>query len=221
MAKITSITSREILDAKGNPTVETTVILDDGTQGIASTPNGTSVGSHEAIDFRDNDSKRYHGLGVLKAIQNVQSVIAVKLIGRELTDPRLLDEEIIALDGTENKGRLGANAMLSVSVALFKAASASKHIPLYLYIKLLRKDTSETHMPTPTFNVINGGKHASNKLDFQEFLAIPVKDIPYREKLQMGVAIYKALFDLFTAEGLPTLVGDEGGFGPATVTNAK
>jgi enolase len=221
MPTITNITAVEILDAKGNPTIETTVLLSDGALGIGSTPSGTSVGSHEAIDLRDNDLNRYRGKGVLKAVENINGVIATKLEGMQTTDPRILDQALVALDGTPDKSRLGANALLSVSVAIYKAAAASNHLPLFSYIRRLQLDESPITMPIPTFNVINGGKHASNKLDFQEFMVIPYQSQSFAESLEKGVAIYKALFDVLTKNNLPTLVGDEGGFGPTTLTNTE
>ena len=174
MAKIKQIVAREILNAKGHPTIETTVILSDGATGVASSPTGTSIGKYEAIDLRDNDQKRYQGLGVLNAILNIDKAIAPGLIGMDANHQREIDKKIIELDGTHNKARLGANATLSVSMAVVKAAARSSVLPVFLYLReYINKQGLQLKIPTPLFNVINGGKHAENSFDFQEFLAIP------------------------------------------------
>lgn len=220
MAKIKSIRAREILDSRGNPTVSTAVELDDDTIGIANCPSGASVGTYEAYELRDQDSKRYLGLGVLKAVNNVENVIAPKLKGVEITNQGLIDKTMIELDGTPNKSRLGANAILSVSIAATKAAAKSEKLPLYMYLKQFIKETDNLKMPLPAFNLINGGKHAGNNLDFQEFIIIPASSKPYTECLEIGVSIYHALKTVLIANNFSTLVGDEGGYGVPIITNA-
>lgn len=222
MAKVKAIKSYEILDSRGNPTLETEVILSDGTAGIASCPSGASVGSYEAVELRDHDQNRFKGLGVLKAIENIEKIIAPKLIGMEANKQQEIDKIMIELDGTQNKGRLGANATLSVSMALAKAGAKSSVLPLYLYLRqFTRHDGVDVNLkiPTPLFNLINGGKHADNNLNFQEFLLIPASSKSYSESIQMGVSIKNSLSEILKANNLSTLTGDEGGFGPKLPTN--
>lgn len=221
MAKIKQIKSAEILDSRGSPTIETTVILTDGAVGIASCPSGTSIGSYEAVELRDHDPNRFQGLGVLKAIDNVQNLIVPKLIGMEASKQQEIDKVLIELDGTQNKGRLGANATLSVSMAVSKAAAKSAVLPLFLYLRQFIKNSAVARLkiPTPLFNLINGGKHADNNIDFQEFLVIPATSKPYSEALQAGITIYSLLKTTLRSNNLSTLVGEEGGFGPRLSSN--
>lgn len=218
MAKIKQLVAREILNAKGIPTVETTVILQDGVVGIASCPMGTSVGSYEAFELRDKDPLRYRGMGVLKAIQNIHTLIAPKLVGMDAEKQSEIDKAMIDMDGTQNKSHLGANAMLSVSMAVARAAAVSSTTPLFLH---LRQFTSaqNLHIPTPLFNIINGGRHAPDTFDFQEFIVIPASSKSWPDALHAGVAIIDSLRDLLKTNGLSTLVGDEGGFAPRVSTN--
>lgn len=220
MAKIKQINAREILNAKGNPTVEATVLLSDGAVGIASCPAGTSVGSYEALELRDKDNMRFHGLGVLKAINNIETVIAPKLVGMEATHQPDIDRLMIELDGTQNKSRLGANALLSVSMSVAKAAAESSVLPLFLYLRQFLGDkTVPLKVPTPIFNVINGGKHAPDTFNFQEFILVPASSKTYTDALQLGTTIYYALKEVLHLNGMSTLVGDEGGFAPKLPTN--
>ncbi|MBI2074983.1 MAG: phosphopyruvate hydratase [Candidatus Levybacteria bacterium] len=220
MAKIKEIKASEILDSRGNPTVETAVFLSDGSVGIAACPSGASVGSYEALELRDGDEKRFKGLGVLKAIENVEKIIAPKLINMEATKQQEIDKTIIELDGTQNKGRLGANATLSVSMAVCKAAAKSSVLPLFIYLRqFVKKEGSLLKIPTPLFNVINGGMHAGGNIDFQEFIIVPAAAKPYEEALNIGFLVYNSLKDVLKQNNLSTLVGDEGGFGPRLATN--
>lgn len=220
MAKIKQISAREILNAKGNPTIETTVILSDGATGIASCPTGTSVGKYEAVDLKDNDQARYQGLGVLNAILNVNKLIAPNLIGMDASRQQEIDKKMIDLDGTQNKGRLGANATLSVSMAVAKASAKSSVLPLFLYLReFIKKDNLPLKIPTPLFNLINGGKHAEDNFDFQEFLVIPATSKAYEESLKMVTDIYSSLRKNIETNNLSTLIGDEGGFSPKLATN--
>lgn len=217
MSKIKEITAREILNAKGNPTIETTVMLSDGAVGTASCPAGTSVGSYEAATLTDHDPMHYRGLGVLQAIQHVEKTIAPKLIGMDAEKQADIDKTMIELDGTQNKSRLGANAILSVSMAVAKAAANSSHMPLFLHLREFID--SQIKIPTPLFNIINGGKHANEAFDFQEFLVIPSSSTPYHKALEVGTSIITSLGNLLRTNGLSTLVGDEGGFAPRAATN--
>ncbi|HUD09410.1 MAG TPA: phosphopyruvate hydratase [Patescibacteria group bacterium] len=222
MAKIKQISAREILNAKGNPTVETTVILSDGATGIASSPTGTSVGKYEAVDLKDNDQSRYRGLGVLNAIMNIDKLIAPNLIGMDASRQQEIDKKMIDLDGTQNKARLGANATLSVSMAVAKASARSSVLPLFLYLReFIKKENLPLKIPTPLFNLINGGKHAENNFDFQEFLVIPATSKPYEESLKMVTDIYNSLRKNIETNNLSTLIGDEGGFSPKLATNQE
>lgn len=220
MAKIRQITAREILNSKGQPTIETAVILTDGAVGIASCPTGTSVGKYEAIEIRDQDEKRFQGLGVLNAIMNIEEIIAPTLLGMDATKQPDIDKKMIALDGTTNKGRLGANAILSVSMAVAKAAAKSSILPLFLYLReFINKGDVPLKIPVPAFNVINGGKHAEGTIDFQEFLVIPASSKKFDEALIIGTNVYAALKKSLETNNLSTLVGDEGGFSPKVQTN--
>ncbi len=220
MAKIKQITASEILNAKGNPTIETTVILTDGAVGIASCPTGTSVGKYEAVEIRDKDEKRFQGLGVLNAIMNIEEMIVPNLLGMDATKQPEIDKKMIALDGTANKGRLGANAILSVSMAVAKAAAKSSILPLFLYLReFVKKENVPLKVPIPIFNVINGGKHAQGTIDFQEFLVIPASSKKFDESLIIGTNVYAALKKSLETNNLSTLVGDEGGFSPKVQTN--
>lgn len=211
MAKISSIHAREILDSRGNPTVEADVRLDDGHWGRAAVPSGASTGAHEALELRDGDRRRFAGKGVLKAVANVNDLIAPRIRGREVFDLAGIDRLMIDLDGTENKTRLGANAMLAVSLAAARAAARSAGRPLYLY---LGGDQART-MPVPLMNVINGGLHADNPLDVQEFMIVPLRPGRFSDALRMGVETFHALKTLLHERDMSTAVGDEGGFAPA------
>ena len=222
MAKIKQISAREILNAKGNPTIETTVILSDGATGVASCPTGTSVGRYEAVDLKDGDQARYQGLGVLNAIINIDKLIAPNLIGMDASKQQEIDKKMIDLDGTPNKARLGANATLSVSMAVAKASAKSSVLPLFLYLReFIKKENLPLKIPTPLFNLINGGKHAEDNFDFQEFLVIPATSKPYEEALKMIIDIYNSLRKNIQTNNLSTLIGDEGGFSPKLASNQE
>lgn len=209
MPKIQSIVGREILDSRGNPTVEAEVTLDDGAFGRASVPSGASVGTHEAHELRDNDPTRYGGQGVLKAIENINDIIAHDLVGLPAENQRTVDERLIALDGTATKEHLGANAMLAISVANVKAMAKSVHMPIYRYLG----GEAANLLPLPLMNVINGGKHASDSTDFQEFMIAPIGAQSFHEAIQMCLEVYHSLKTLLIEQGVATTVGDEGGFG--------
>lgn len=221
MAKIKQISAREILNAKGHPTIETSVILTDGATGIASSPTGTSVGKYEAVEIRDKDEKKFQGLSVQNAILNIEEIITPSLLGMDATRQQEIDKKMIDLDGTHNKARLGANATLSVSMAIAKAAARSSVLPLFLYLReFLKRENMPLKIPTPAFNVINGGQHAQGStLDFQEFLIIPATSKSYEEALTMGTNVYFALMKNLQTSNLSTLVADEGGFSPKLATN--
>lgn len=220
MATVKQILAREILNSKGNPAVETTVILSDGASATASCPSGTSVGTYEAIDLKDGDENRFKGLGVLKAVDNVNSVIGPKLVGLEAQDQSHIDKTLIDLDGTKNKAKLGANATLSVSMAICKAAAKSNQTPLFMYIHQFLTKTA-LKIPTPLFNLINGGQHASGNLDFQEFFLIPATSKSFEDCILIGSNVTKSLSEILTNNNLNTLVGDEGGFGPKLAKNSE
>lgn len=220
MAKIKKIEATEILDSRGNPTVETTVWLDDGSMGVASVPSGASTGKYEAIELRDGDPHRFQGMGVLKAVENVNQKIAPQLIGRDASYQGEIDQILIDLDGTEDKRNLGANAILSVSQAILEAAASSYKMPIYAFISAKYQMTGGSlTMPTPTFNLINGGKHGAGNLDFQEFHIIPTMRKSYSENLQTGEEIYQALKKVLIHRQAIHSVGDEGGFAPNLFTN--
>lgn len=221
MSKIKQILAREILNSKGMPTIEATVVLENGRLGRASSPTGTSVSGYEAKEVRDNDPKRYSGQGVLTAISNISETIAPKIIGMEVQNQKEIDKTMIELDGTKDKSKLGSNAILPVSMAVAKAAATDLNIPLFAYIRNYATSQSRDSykIPIPAFNIINGGKHAGNNLDFQEFLIIPASSMPYSQTLNLAVSIYQSLKKTLTQKGAITLVGDEGGFGPSFSTN--
>ena len=209
--RIKAITGREILDSRGNPTIEAEVLLESGITGVASVPSGASTGEHEAIELRDGDPSRYGGKGVLKAVANINDVIAPALEGMSVFDQRLIDRTMIALDGTPNKSKLGANAILGVSLAVAKAAAEYLGMPLYRYIG----GTNTYTLPVPMMNIINGGSHSDAPVAFQEFMIRPVGAPSYREGLRMGAEVFHALKKVLHERGLSTAVGDEGGFAPA------
>jgi enolase len=210
MSAIIDIHAREILDSRGNPTVEVDVILEDGTMGRAAVPSGASTGAHEAVEKRDGDKARYMGKGVLEAVAAVNGEIAEELLGMDATEQELIDEMMIELDGTPNKARLGANAILGVSLAVAKAAADFSTMPLFRYVG----GTSARTLPVPMMNIINGGEHADNPIDIQEFMIMPVSASNIREAVRMGSEIFHTLKKELTAAGLSTGIGDEGGFAP-------
>ena len=214
MSKINDIKAREILDSRGNPTVEVDVLLESGAKGRAAVPSGASTGSKEALELRDNDPKRYQGKGVLKAVNNVNTIIKDALIGLESSHQRQIDETMIKLDGTENKTNLGANATLGVSLAVLKATAKEKNIPLYKYFG------DEISLPRPMMNILNGGAHADNNLDFQEFMIIPNAK-SFKEILRIGSEVFHTLKKVLKENGFNTGVGDEGGFAPNLNTNEE
>ena len=210
MTAIVDIIAREILDSRGNPTVEVDVLLESGAEGRAAVPSGASTGTHEAVELRDGDKARYGGKGVMKAVEAVNGEIFDALSGMDAREQALIDQTLCALDGTENKGRLGANAILGVSLAVAKAAAAALDAPLYRYVGGVQART----LPVPLMNVINGGRHADNAIDFQEFMVAPVSAYDIGEAVRMGSEVFHALRARFLAEGLNTNFGDEGGFAP-------
>ncbi|TWI55504.1 enolase [Pseudomonas duriflava] len=219
MAKIVDIKGREILDSRGNPTVEAEVILDNGIVGRACAPSGASTGSREALELRDGDKSRYLGKGVLKAVANINGPIRDALMGKDPVDQRALDRTMIDLDGTENKAKLGANAILAVSLAAAKAAAEDKDLPLYAHIAELNGTPGQYSMPVPMMNIINGGEHADNNVDIQEFMVQPVGAKTFSDALRMGAEIFHHLKAVLKARGLNTAVGDEGGFAPNLSSN--
>jgi enolase len=220
--KIYTILSREILDSRGNPTVETTVILNSGYRGTAAVPAGASIGKYEAVELRDHDEKRYHGKGVQKAVANVVSSILPKIKGMDVLNQAAIDKAMIDLDGTPNKSSLGANSILSVSIASAIAAAAAQRQPLYRYLNVLMSQIMPvqiTKIPTPTFNVINGGKHSGGNIDFQEYHIIPASNKSFSEALRMGTEVYHDVKNTLIKRGAVYAVGDEGGFAPNLSTN--
>ena len=215
MSIIVDVFAREVLDSRGNPTVEVEVVLEDGTVGTAMVPSGASTGAHEAVELRDGDPARYGGKGVTKAVKNVNEIIAAEVIGMEATRQIDVDCLMIDLDGTPNKGRLGANAILGVSLATARAAAAYLDIPLYQYIG----GVNAKELPVPMMNILNGGKHADNNVDIQEFMVVPCGAPSFKEGLRMGVEVYHTLKKVLAAKGLATSVGDEGGFAPNLPSN--
>ncbi|NLB88309.1 MAG: phosphopyruvate hydratase [Syntrophomonadaceae bacterium] len=215
MSIITDVWAREVLDSRGNPTVEVEVILEDGTMGRAIVPSGASTGAYEAVELRDGDSSRYNGKGVLKAVVNVNEIIAPEIIGMDVLGQMDIDELMIELDGTPNKGKLGANAILGVSLATARAAANYLGLPLYQYIG----GVNARELPVPMMNILNGGKHADNNVDIQEFMIVPTGANNFAEALQMGVEVYHALKKVLSGKGLATSVGDEGGFAPNLPSN--
>jgi enolase len=219
MTKIANIKGREVLDSRGNPTVEADVILEDGTIGSACAPSGASTGSREALELRDKDANRYLGKGVLKAVEAVNTKIREALIGKDAADQRALDNIMLELDGTENKANLGANAILAVSLAAAKAAAASLGKPLYAHIADLNGTSGKYSMPVPMMNILNGGEHADNNVDIQEFMVQPVAAKSFAEALRIGAEIFHALKKVLNSKGLNTAVGDEGDFAPDLPSN--
>ncbi|MCF6782889.1 phosphopyruvate hydratase [Stutzerimonas stutzeri] len=219
MAKIVDIKGREVLDSRGNPTVEADVILDNGIVGSACAPSGASTGSREALELRDGDKSRYMGKGVLKAVGNINGPIRDLLLGKDPDDQKALDRAMIELDGTENKAKLGANAILAVSLAAAKAAAQDQDLPLYAHIANLNGTPGQYSMPVPMMNIINGGEHADNNVDIQEFMVQPVGAKTFSDSLRMGTEIFHNLKAVLQARGLSTSVGDEGGFAPNLASN--
>jgi enolase len=217
MTEIIHIHGREVLDSRGNPTVEVEVILEDGVMGRAIVPSGASTGAHEAVELRDGDKGRYGGKGVLQAVDYVNEVLAEELVGYDALDQVLIDEYMLQLDGTENKGRLGANAILGVSLAVSKAAAEALRLPLYRYLG----GVSARTLPVPMMNILNGGKHAEGSTDFQEFMVMPVGAHSFSEGLRWGAEIYQSLKKVLHDGGHSTNVGDEGGFAPSLGGNVK
>jgi enolase len=210
MSSITHIHAREILDSRGNPTVEVEVTLEDGAVGRAAVPSGASTGAHEAVELRDKDKRRYLGRGVLKAVANVRDVILPALVGQDAVEQASIDQLLIDLDGTPNKGKLGANAVLGVSLAVAQAAATTAGLPLYRYLG----GTNARYLPVPMMNILNGGKHADNNVDFQEFMIMPLGAPNFHEGLRMGAEVFHALKEVLHERHLSTAVGDEGGFAP-------
>jgi enolase len=219
MANITNVIGREIMDSRGNPTVEAEVHLEGGFVGMAAAPSGASTGSREALELRDGDKTRYLGKGVLKAVAAVNGPIAAALKGKDALAQAELDQIMIDLDGTENKAKFGANAILAVSLAAAKAAAAAKHVPLYAHIADLNGTPGVYSMPLPMMNIINGGEHADNSVDIQEFMIQPVGAKTFREGLRMGAEVFHSLAKVLKADGHSTAVGDEGGFAPNLASN--
>ncbi|BAU41464.1 Enolase [Leptolyngbya sp. O-77] len=217
MAAIASIKAREILDSRGNPTVEVDVTLEDGSFGRAAVPSGASTGIREALELRDGDKSRYGGKGVLKAVANVNGAIADKLKGADASNQQAIDQAMLDLDGTEFKSNLGANALLGVSMAVARAAAASAKLPLYRYLG----GDAAVLLPVPCFNVLNGGAHADNSVDFQEFMIAPVGATNFRMAMEMGAETYHALKSILKGKGYSTGIGDEGGFAPNLKSNVE
>jgi enolase len=217
MTEIVAIHAREILDSRGNPTVEADVLLAGGAMGRAAVPSGASTGEHEAVELRDGDKAHYLGKGVLQAVENVESIIAPELAGMDAANQRLIDATMIALDGTENKGKLGANAILAVSMACSRAAANALQIPLYRYLG----GVNASVLPVPMMNIINGGAHADNNVDFQEFMVMPVGAERFGDALRWGVETFHHLKSVLKKKGYSTAVGDEGGFAPSLKSNVE
>src|SRR5512141_693673 len=215
MSAIVDVIAREILDSRGNPTIEADVVLESGVSGRAAVPSGASTGSKEAIELRDGDAARYGGKGVLKAVDNVNTEICEAIIGLDASEQGLIDKTLIELDGTENKSRLGANALLAVSCAVAKAAADESSLPLYRYLG----GAGQMQLPVPHMNVINGGAHANNKMDIQEFMLVPLGAPTFREALRYGAEVFHTLKKMIDERGMPTTVGDEGGFAPDLPSN--
>ncbi|HSG21568.1 MAG TPA: phosphopyruvate hydratase [Azonexus sp.] len=216
MSSIVDVVAREILDSRGNPTVEADVLLESGVMGRAAVPSGASTGSREAIELRDGDTSRYLGKGVMQAVENINTEISEAIIGLDAQEQAFIDQTMIELDGTENKSRLGANAILAVSMAVAKAAAEESGLPLYRYFGGM----GPMQMPVPMMNIINGGEHANNSLDIQEFMVMPVGATTFREALRCGAEIFHALKKLLDKKGHSTAVGDEGGFAPNLASHA-
>src|SRR5437879_6997111 len=212
---IEDIQAREILDSRGNPTIQVEVLLIGGARGVAAVPSGASTGAYEAVELRDGDKSRYGGKGVLQAVANVEDVISEAIAGLDATDQVLIDETLIGLDGTPNKAKLGANAILGVSLAVARAAAESLQQPLYRYLG----GVSTRTLPVPMMNILNGGKHAENSTDFQEYMILPVGAQTFSEALRMGAEVYQTLKKVLHDRKLNTNVGDEGGFAPSLSSN--
>jgi enolase len=217
MSTISSIKAKEILDSRGNPTIEVEVRLNDGSTGKAAVPSGASTGTHEALELRDGDKTRYNGLGVLKAVDNVNKEIALALTGMPVADQAAIDQRLIELDGTDDKSRLGANAILGTSLAIAHAAASVAGVPLYQHLG----STDATILPVPMMNILNGGKHATDSTDLQEFMVVPAGADSFREALRMGTEVYHSLKKVLKDRGLNTNVGDEGGFAPSLSSNKE
>ena len=216
MSSIVDVVAREILDSRGNPTVEADVLLESGVMGRAAVPSGASTGSREAVELRDGDAQRYGGKGVLKAVEAVNTEISEAIVGLDASEQGFVDRTLIELDGTENKSRLGANALLAVSMAVARAAAEESGLTLFRYLG----GAGPMQMPVPMMNVVNGGAHANNSLDFQEFMIVPVGQQTYRDALRCGAEVFQALKKLIDARGMSTAVGDEGGFAPDLPSHA-
>jgi enolase len=216
MSSIVDVVAREILDSRGNPTVEADVLLESGVMGRAAVPSGASTGSREAVELRDGDKGRYGGKGVLKAVEFVNTEISEAIVGLDATEQAFVDKTLIELDGTENKSRLGANAILAVSMAVAKGAAEESGLPLYRYLG----GSGAMKMPVPMMNVVNGGAHANNNLDFQEFMIVPVGAQSFREALRCGAEVFQSLKRIIDSKGMSTAVGDEGGFAPNLPSHA-
>jgi enolase len=217
MTEIVSIHAREILDSRGNPTVEADVVLSGGARGRAAVPSGASTGEHEAVELRDGDKEHYLGKGVLKAVENVESILGPELTGMDASNQRLIDATMISLDGTENKGKLGANAILAVSMAAARASADALKLPLYRYLG----GVNASILPTPMMNIINGGSHADSNVDFQEFMVMPVGAETFSDALRWGTETFHTLKGVLKKKGYNTAVGDEGGFAPNLKSNAE
>lgn len=217
MTTIVDVWAREILDSRGNPTIEVDVELESGAQGRAAVPSGASTGEHEAVELRDGDPKRYMGKGTLKAVENVNKIISEEVIGFDALDQVGVDKMMIELDGTENKGKLGANAILGVSLAVAKAAASALDLPLYRYIG----GTNAKTLPVPQMNILNGGSHADNNVDLQEFMIVPANAPTFAEALRMGAEVFHTLKGVLKKKGYNTAVGDEGGFAPSLKSNEE
>ncbi len=219
MAKIKSVFAREILDSRGNPTVEVDITLKDGSFGRAAVPSGASTGSHEAVELRDG-GKRYMGKGVEKAVKNVNTILAKALVGKEF-DQRSIDKKMIEIDGTANKGKLGANAILGISMAFSRATAVSMKTPLYKYFNKISKTGNTIQLPVPMMNILNGGKHAEKSIDFQEIMIMPAGAKSFKQALQYGAEVFHTLKKILHEKGLSTTVGDEGGFAPSLSSNEE
>jgi len=217
MTEIVSIQAREILDSRGNPTVEADVILDGGAKGRAAVPSGASTGEHEAVELRDGDKDHYLGKGVLQAVENVESILAPELTGMDASNQRLIDATMISIDGTENKSKLGANAILAVSMAVARASAEALKLPLYRYLG----GVNACLLPTPMMNILNGGSHADSNVDFQEFMVMPVGAETFSDALRWGTETFHTLKGVLKKKGYNTAVGDEGGFAPSLKSNAE
>src|ERR1700729_2979150 len=217
MTEIVAIHAREILDSRGNPTVEADVLLASGAMGRAAVPSGASTGEHEAVELRDGDKSHYLGKGVLQAVENVESILAPELTGMDAANQRLIDATMISLDGTENKSRIGANAILAVSMACARASATALKLPLYRYLG----GVNACILPTPMMNILNGGSHADSNVDFQEFMVMPVGAESFSDALRWGVEVFHTLKGVLKKRGYNTAVGDEGGFAPSVKSNVE